>query len=368
MAGEQPTLAFVFGTRPEIIKCAPLIREAERRGVPFTLVHTGQHYSRELDDVFFEGLRLPVPDYELRVGSDTPGRQTGAMVSDLDPVVAEVNPDVVVVHGDTNSTLAGAITTCKLDPALAHVEAGLRSFDRSMPEEHNRVLTDHAADYLFAPTERARRQLAEEGIEEGVWVTGNTVVDAVRQHVDIAARDSDVLDRLDLTDREFVLLTTHRAENVDDETRFRDVLRGVAEAAAANDLDCVFPAHPRSVGRIREFHIDVPAPIRVVEPEDFLSFLLLEDRAAVVVTDSGGVQEEAAVLGTPCVTVRDNTERQETVEIGANRLAGTDPDAIVQSVAEAFAAPTDWEAPYGDGHAAERILDVLAREGGDGGE
>lgn len=368
MADEQPTLAFVFGTRPEIIKCAPLIREAERRGVPFTLVHTGQHYSRELDDVFFEGLRLPVPDYELRVGSDTPGRQTGAMVSDLDPVVAEVDPDVVVVHGDTNSTLAGAITTCKLDPALAHVEAGLRSFDRSMPEEHNRVLTDHAADYLFAPTERARRQLAEEGIEEGVWVTGNTVVDAVRQHVDIAARDSDVLDRLDLTDREFVLLTTHRAENVDDETRFRDVLRGVAEAAAANDLDCVFPAHPRSVGRIREFHIDVPAPIRVVEPEDFLSFLLLEDRAAVVVTDSGGVQEEAAVLGTPCVTVRDNTERQETVEIGANRLAGTDPDAIVQSVAEAFAAPTDWEAPYGDGHAAERILDVLAREGGDGGE
>ncbi|WP_178917288.1 non-hydrolyzing UDP-N-acetylglucosamine 2-epimerase [Natronomonas gomsonensis] len=359
MATEPPSLAFVFGTRPEIIKCAPLIREAERRGMPFTLVHTGQHYSRELDGVFFEGLGLPVPDYELRVGSDTPGRQTGAMVSELDPVVAEVAPDVVVVHGDTNSTLAGAITTCKLDPELAHVEAGLRSFDRSMPEEHNRVLTDHAADYLFAPTERARRQLAEEGIEAGVWVTGNTVVDAVRQHVDIAARDSDVLDRLGLADRGFLLLTTHRAENVDDETRFRNVLEGVATAAADNDLDCVFPAHPRSVGRIREFHIDVPAPIRVVEPEDFLSFLLLEDRAAAVVTDSGGVQEEAAVLGTPCVTVRDNTERQETVEIGANRLAGTDPDAIVQSVAEALSAPTDWEAPYGDGHAAERILDVL---------
>jgi len=363
MATEPPSLAFVFGTRPEIIKCAPLIREAERRGMPFTLVHTGQHYSRELDDVFFEGLGLPVPDYELRVGSDTPGRQTGSMVSALDPVVTDVDPDVVVVHGDTNSTLAGAITTCKLDPALAHVEAGLRSFDRSMPEEHNRVLTDHAADYLFAPTERARRQLADEGIEAGVWVTGNTVVDAVRQHADIAARESDVLDRLGLDDREFLLLTAHRAENVDDETRFRNVLEGVAAAAADNDLDCVFPAHPRSVGRIREFHIDVPAPIRVVDPEDFLSFLLLEDRAAVVVTDSGGVQEEAAVLGTPCVTVRDNTERQETVEIGANRLAGTDSEDIRQSVAEALSAPTNWEPPYGDGHAAERILDVLQEVG-----
>jgi UDP-N-acetylglucosamine 2-epimerase (non-hydrolysing) len=362
MTDEPPALAFVFGTRPEIIKCAPLIRGVKDRDIPFTLVHTGQHYSHDLDDVFFEGLDLPSPEYELDVGSETPGRQTGAMVSALDPVLTEVAPDAVVVHGDTNSTLAGAIATVKLAPELAHVEAGLRSFDRSMPEEHNRVLTDHAADYLFAPTESNRRHLADDGLTDGVHVTGNTVVDAVRQHREMAVGESDVLSRLGLTEGEFLLLTAHRAENVDDERRFRNIIDGVAAAVAAHDLDCVYPAHPRSVSRLEAFGIDVSDAIRVVEPVDFLSFLRLEDSAAVVVTDSGGVQEEAAVIGTPCVTVRDNTERQETLEIGANRLAGTDPDDIVRSVGDALSAPLGWEAPYGDGHAAERILDVLERE------
>jgi UDP-N-acetylglucosamine 2-epimerase (non-hydrolysing) len=355
------SLAFVFGTRPEIIKFAPLVREAERRDCPFTLVHTGQHYSPELDAVFFEQLDLPEPAHNLAVGSGGHGQQTGAMVSALEPLLESIAPDVVLVHGDTNSTLAGSVTTCKLDPKLAHVEAGLRSFDRRMSEEHNRVLSDHAADYLFAPTERAVGHLHDEGLTEGVHQTGNTIVDAVEGHIDIAARKSDALDRLGLEPGRFVLLTAHRAENVDDPDRLRDVLEGVARFATEADLDCVYPAHPRSARRIREFGIDVPDAVRVVDPLDFLDFLLLEDRAALVVTDSGGVQEESAILGTPCVTVRENTERQETVELGANRLAGTDPDDIV-AAARAMLGAEGWESPYGDGHTAERILDVLLGE------
>lgn len=364
MRNNPPTLAFVFGTRPEIIKCSPLIRLAERREIPFELVHTGQHYSRELDSVFFDQLELPEPAYNLRIGSGSAGRQTGSMIAELETVLSAENPDIVVVHGDTNSTLAGSITTCKLDAELAHVEAGLRSFDRTMSEEHNRVLSDHAADYLFAPTDRARDHLTAEGIETNVWVTGNTIVDAVTANRSLAAEKSDVLQRLDIDPGEYLLLTAHRAENVDDRERFANLLEGVARAAADSRLDCLYPAHPRSVARIRELGLEVPSSIRIVDPEDFLSFLRLEDEAAIVVTDSGGVQEEAAILRTPCVTVRDNTERQETVDIGANRLAGTDPDAIVRAVSEMLTVSTDWPTPYGDGTASERILDVLTEGNG----
>lgn len=363
MAGEDPALAFVFGTRPEFIKCAPLIRGAERRGIGFEVIHTGQHYSRELDEVFFEQLDLPEPTYNLEVGSGSPGHQTGSMIAAIEPVLSATDPEVVVVHGDTNSTLAGAVTTCKTESALAHVEAGLRSGDRSMPEEHNRVLTDHASDLLFAPTDRARDQLAAEGLEEGVWVTGNTIVDAVLEGRDLAAERSDALDRLELESGGYVLLTAHRGANVDDPDRFRSILEGVARAAREHDLECVYPAHPRSGVRLRTFGIEVPEPIRVVPPEDFLSFLALESEAALVVTDSGGVQEETAVLGTPCVTVRENTERQETIEIGSNRLAGADPDRIVAAAREMVGAG-GWEAPYGDGRAAGRILDVLEDHAG----
>lgn len=357
MTTEQ-SLAFVFGTRPEIIKFAPIIRTAQDRGCPFTLIHTGQHYSPELDRVFFDQLELPEPGHNLAVGSGGHGQQTGAMLTALEPLVDSVAPDVVLVHGDTNSTLAGSITTCKLAPELAHVEAGLRSFDRRMSEEHNRVMSDHAADYLFAPTERAVENLRAEGLTDGVHMTGNTIVDAVEGHIELAERKSDALDRLGVAPGEFVLLTAHRAENVDDPDRLRDILDGVARFAAGKGLPCLYPAHPRSARRIHEFGIEVPEAVRLIEPLDFLDFLLLEERAALVVTDSGGVQEEAAILGTPCVTVRENTERQETVEIGSNRLAGTDPDTIVEA-ATAMLDASGWESPYGDGRTAGRILDVL---------
>ncbi|MCY4732140.1 UDP-N-acetylglucosamine 2-epimerase (non-hydrolyzing) [Natronomonas gomsonensis] len=354
------TLSFVLGTRPEIIKLSPVIRACQRRDVPFSLIHTGQHYSDELDSVFFEQLDLPTPAYNLGVGSSSHGEQTGRMIAEIESVLEEEQPEVVLVQGDTNSVLAGTIAATKMDGiGVGHVEAGLRSFDREMPEEVNRRLADHAADYLFPPTETSRDQLLTEDLpEEWITVTGNTIVDAVEQNVEIAHERSDVLAELGVDGR-FGLLTAHRAENVDDRNRFVSLLDGVAEAAQEHELSVVYPIHPRAEKQVSEFGIDVPEEIQLVEPQDFLDFLVLEDRAEIVFTDSGGVQEETCILQTPCVTLRDNTERPETVEVGSNRIVGVQPDGIVEGVREMLAVEPDWENPFGDGKAGERILDAL---------
>jgi UDP-N-acetylglucosamine 2-epimerase (non-hydrolysing) len=357
------TVAFVLGTRPEIIKLTPLIRECERRDEPFSLVHTGQHYSDELDSVFFEQLELPQPDHQLGVGSKPHGAQTGAMIAEIERVLLDDPHEIVVVQGDTNSVLAGAIATSKLDARLGHVEAGLRSFDRDMPEEVNRKLADHAADYLFAPTERAEARLAEEGVpDERIYLTGNTVVDAAHANLELAERKSTALSDNDLSSGEFALLTVHRAENVDDPDRFGDVLKGVALAAADLDRPVLYPIHPRARESLREFDLEVPGAIELVEPLDYLDFLLLERHADVVFTDSGGVQEETCILGTPCITVRDSTERQETISVGANLLVGTEPALIRRGARTMAEHDGDWENPFGDGTAGERILDVLLAE------
>lgn len=354
------TLSFVLGTRPEIIKLSPVIRECKTRNIPFHIIHTGQHYSEGLDSVFFEQLELPTPEYNLGIGSSSHGEQTGQMIAEIESVLEEEQPDIVLVQGDTNSVLAGTIAATKMEGIeVGHVEAGLRSFDREMPEEVNRRLTDHAADYLFPPTETSKNQLLAEDLpEEWLTVTGNTIVDAVVQNVEIAHERSDVLAELGIDGR-FGLLTAHREENVDDRDRFVSLLDGVAEAAREHELSVVYPIHPRAEKRISEFEIDVPEEIQLVEPQDFLGFLVLEDRAEIVFTDSGGVQEETCILQTPCVTLRDNTERPETVEVGSNRIVGVQPDGIVVGVREMLAVDTDWENPFGDGKAAERILDAL---------
>ncbi|MFB6200957.1 MAG: non-hydrolyzing UDP-N-acetylglucosamine 2-epimerase [Halorhabdus sp.] len=353
-------LALVLGTRPEIIKLSPILRACETRDVQHTIIHTGQHYSEELDRLFFDQLNLDRPDYNLQVGSKSQGRQTGEMIADIEAVLLEEEFDMALVQGDTNSVLAGAIATSKLDIGLGHVEAGLRSGDRAMPEEINRILTDHAADYLFAPTDRAATTLRGEGIPDGrISVTGNTIVDAVRQHERLADEKSTVLTDLGLGPEEYVLLTLHRAGNVDEPKRFRDILRGVSQFAAGRDHPVVYPVHPRAKRRMGEFDLAVPDPVRIVPPQDFLDFLALENRAEVVFTDSGGVQEETCILGTPCVTVRDSTERPETLDVGSNELVGTDPEAIVTGGETMVEKPTDWENPFGDGRAAEQILDVV---------
>ncbi|SFR36591.1 non-hydrolyzing UDP-N-acetylglucosamine 2-epimerase [Halogeometricum limi] len=353
-------VAIVLGTRPEIIKCAPLIKACDRRGVDCLLVHTGQHYSEDLDQVFFDQLELPTPDYNLEVGSRSHGEQTGRMLEGIEDVLDEHVPDVVLVQGDTNSTLAGALAAAKSNIDVGHVEAGLRSFDREMPEETNRVVTDHISDYLFPPTEETKGYLERESVSGEIVVAGNTVVDSLYEYRDLATEKSQILSTLGLTEDDFYLLTAHRAENVDDRDSFAQLLDGVSRFAAQTDREVVYPIHPRAQSRLDEFGLTLPEEIRTVEPLDFLDFLRLEAAASLVFTDSGGVQEETCILGTPCVTLRYTTERPETAYVGANCLAGLDPDDVVEAASTMLGKHADWDVPFGDGHAAERILDTLA--------
>ena len=356
---DAPHVAVVLGTRPEIIKMAPVLAELEARDLPTTLVHTGQHYSEELDAVFFDQLSVREPDHQLGVGSASHGEQTAAIVEGVEDVLEAERPDAVLVHGDTNSTLGGALATAKMSPLLGHVEAGLRSYDRSMPEEVNRILTDHAAEFLFAPTEDNAAELAREGLESRTHVVGNTIVDAVYAFRERAAERSTILADLGLEPGAFDLLTAHRAENTDDHERFAGLLRGVSEWAARSGRPVVYPIHPRAEAVLDESGIEVPDGIRLVEPTDFLDFLRLESEAALVFTDSGGVQEETCILGTPCVTLRYNTERPETAFVGANCVAGVTPEEILEGAETMDGKSGDWAVPFGDGKAAERIVTLL---------
>jgi UDP-N-acetylglucosamine 2-epimerase (non-hydrolysing) len=354
------SVAFVLGTRPEVIKLAPVIRECRTRGVAPVLIHTGQHYSDSLNDVFFEQLGLPTPSYDLGVGSASHGTQTGEMIAEVESTLLDIDADVLLVQGDTNSVLAGAVAGSKLeDVTVAHVEAGLRSYETTMPEEVNRRLTDHAANILFPPTETARENLFEESVPaDHVRVTGNTVVDAVFDHVERAREQSDVHERYEAGD-DYALLTAHRAENVDDADRFASLLASVGHTAERRDLDVFYPVHPRAEAQIQSAGIDVPNQITLLDPLDFLDFLVFEDGAEIVFTDSGGIQEETCILGTPCVTLRDNTERPETVDVGANVVAGVEHDDVERATETMLSRSTDWENPFGDGTAAEQILDTL---------
>jgi UDP-N-acetylglucosamine 2-epimerase (non-hydrolysing) len=356
---EQSHIMLVLGTRPETIKLAPVIRELGRRNHPYTVVHTGQHYSESLDSVFFDRLDLPAPGYNLGVGSQSHARQTGEMMRRLDPIVETENPDFLLVQGDTNSALAGALVAAKQETQLGHLEAGLRSCDREMPEEINRILIDHAADYLFPPTETAKTVLAAENRTQHCFVTGNTIVDAIRQHEAMAAEKSTALEDFGLSPEGYALLTAHRAENVDDPNTFGNILQGVAGFATRTGLDCLYPIHPRARNQLEQ--VTVPETIRLVEPLDFLDFLHVERNAAIVFTDSGGVQEETCILQVPCVTVRDSTERPESVEVGANTVAGTQSTAITAAGLQMLDGPTEWSCPFGDGAAAKHILDILER-------
>ena len=353
-------LAIILGTRPEIIKMSPVIRECEQKNLDYFILHTGQHYSYEMDRVFFEQLELPKARYNLDVGSGNHGEQTGKIMSGIEKVLMEERPDAVLVQGDTNTVLAGALAASKLHIKVGHVEAGLRSYDRRMPEETNRVLADHCSDYLFSPTKKAKDILLGEGIpEDMIYVTGNTIVDAVRQNVKIAAERASILNELDIEPGNYLLTTAHRQENVDDRVRLTGILQGLESLAEEFDMPVIFPIHPRSRKRIQEFGISTNGSITLIDPVDFLSFLQLEKNAGLILTDSGGVQEESCILGVPCVTLRDNTERPETVEVGANMLAGTKPERIVECARKMSERERNWENPFGDGMAGERIRRIM---------
>ena len=350
----------VLGTRPEIIKMAPVIRGFGARDIPYRLIHTGQHYSPDLDKVFFDDLELPPPDFNLGVGSGTHAEETAGIMVGIEKTLKQDKPDTVLVLGDTNSTLGGALAAAKLHVPLGHIEAGLRSYDRRMPEEINRVLTDHCADLLFPPTPGAERVLLTEGISKvKIRMTGNTIVDAVKQNIAIAEKGSTLLEKLHLESRGYILATAHREENVDDRERLEGIIEGLGRLQKDLDIPVVYPMHPRTKNRLREFGISVPQEILVTRPLGYLDFLHLEAHARIVLSDSGGVQEETCILGIPCVTLRNNTERPETLDVGSNILAGTDPKRIVECAEKMLEVTPAWKNPFGDGRAAEHIIDAV---------
>jgi UDP-N-acetylglucosamine 2-epimerase (non-hydrolysing) len=349
----------VLGTRPEIVKMSPIVRELQRRGLEFDLVHTGQHYSFEMDRVFFRDLELPEPAINLEVGSGTHGAQTGKMLAGLEKFFQESKPNVVLVQGDTNTVLAGALAAVKLGIAVGHVEAGLRSFDRTMPEEINRVMADHVSDMLFAPTEVSARNLRAEGLPESrIYITGNTIVDAVRENLEISKGKGDALGALGLRKGGYILTTLHRQENVDSRERLANVLVGLEKVGRETGHDIIWPMHPRARKNLETFGLILPSNVRAITPLGFLEFLQLEGGAALALTDSGGVQEESCILGVPCVTLRDNTERPETVEVGANVVVGTDPSRIVEGVRSMLSRKGGWSCPLGERGAGGRIVSI----------
>lgn len=354
-------ICIILGTRPEIIKMSPIIRECEKRNFDYFILHTGQHYSYELDKKIFEELALPQPKYNLDVGSGSHAIQTGKIMAGVEKILIEEKPDIVLVQGDTNTVLAGALAAAKLHIKIGHVEAGLRSFDRNMPEEINRVIADHISDYLFIPTELARGHLIKEGIDENKIVpTGNTIVDSVFQNLEIAKEKVKILDELHLKQKNYFLVTSHRQENVDEKSKLKNILESLEIFAHEYSLPIIFPIHPRTKKMIEQFGFDLTG-IQAIAPLGFLEFLQLEANAKLVLTDSGGVQEETCILGVPCITLRENTERPETLAVKSNMLAGTNTNNILNSTRVMIANKNEWDNPFGDGKAGERIINTIEK-------
>jgi UDP-N-acetylglucosamine 2-epimerase (non-hydrolysing) len=352
-------LAIILGTRPEIIKLSSTIRECQKTNTPYFILHTGQHYSYNMDKVFFQQLGLPHAKYNLDVGSGSHGQQTGKMLAGIEGILQKEKPTVVLVQGDTNTVLAGALAASKLQIKVGHIEAGLRSNDRNMPEEINRKVADHIADYLFAPTPQTAQILLGEGISKNkVFMVGNTVVDAIQQNLEIAKTKTSIIQQLNVEPGEFMLATSHRQENVDSKTRFQGIIEGLQAVQRELDIPLIYPIHPRAKKMLNTFDIDT-SDLTLTEPQDYLSFLILESKAKLVLTDSGGVQEETCILNVPCITLRDNTERPETVAVGANILAGTNPKSILQATKTILSKPKAWSNPFGDGTTAKQIIQIL---------
>lgn len=354
-------IGVIVGTRPEIIKMAPIIKECIRLGRDYFVVHSGQHYSFDMDRIFFQQMQLPEPDYQLNVGSGSQAAQTAKILECVEKVISETRPDFVLVEGDTNTVLGSALAVAKLHINVGHVESGLRSHDRTMPEEINRILTDHCSDILFAPTEFNRKTLDNEGISpERIFVTGNTIVDSLCQNLNSSKNMSCIFDKFGLHQNDYFLVTLHRQENVDDIRRFGSILKALELLPEIFGLPVIYPAHPRSEKMLHQFGIKT-RNIKFLGPLDYFSFLNLEKNARLILTDSGGVQEEACILKVPCVTLRDNTERQETLEIGANILAGSKADKISKCVNIMLEKNRTWNNPFGDGKSSTRILEILTK-------
>lgn len=352
-------VASIVGARPQFIKAAVVSREL-RKHHQEVLIHTGQHYDENMSQLFFRELDIPEPEYNLGVGSGPQGAQTGKMLVRIERVLRKEKPDWVLVYGDTNSTLAGALAATKLHIPVAHVEAGLRSFNRKMPEEINRILVDHVSDSLFAPTETAMKNLEREGLAERAHLVGDVMEEALQYYLPIARTRSTILDRLHLEPKTYYLVTVHRAENTDIKKNLVNILQALVQL----DRPVVFPIHPRTRKMIKRFgleHVFDSQHIRFIDPVGYLEMLMLEENARVILTDSGGVQKEAYWFQVPCVTLREETEWAETVESGWNVLVGSDYEKIISAVFNASRITHHVSRIIlGSGEVARRIIvDVL---------
>lgn len=357
-------IGIIVGTRPEIIKMAPVIRECEDRQIPYFIIHSNQHYSKEMDSIFFDELNLPAPHYNLGVGSGLHSNQTGNILIKMEPILLEEKPDVVLVQGDTNTVLAGALTASKLNIKVGHIEAGLRSYDRTMPEETNRVMTDHISEYLFAVGPNQERILKSEGIGHNkIYTVGNTVSDSLFQHLEISAKTSTILTDLTLLKGEYFLVTAHRASNVDVASNLMELLHLFDEMHENYTGTIIWPIHPRTQSKLKEFDIEVPEYLQLISPVGYLDFIQLQKHAKLILTDSGGIQEEACLLGIPSLTLRENTERPEAVEVGASELVGRNAEKAVTAAKQWLSRDNySWENPFGDGHVARKIIDIIVND------
>jgi len=350
----------VLGARPQFVKAAPVSRALKAAGHDEFLVHTGQHYDQNMSRVFFDEMGLPEADLNLEVGSGPHGWQTAQMLTRLEKTMQEQQPDRVLVYGDTNSTVAGALAACKLLLPVAHVEAGLRSYNRTMPEEHNRVITDHCADQLFCPTSTAIDNLAREGITKGVHLVGDTMLDAVLEFGSIARRRSNILDKLEIKRGGYLLATLHRPYNTDIPENLESILDAFDEISEP----IVFPVHPRTRQRIDSLRGPVrpDGRLKMIEPVGYFDMLMLEQNARLILTDSGGMQKEAYFVGVPCITLRPETEWVETVAAGWNVLVGASREQIIKAVADQRWPTSTSPQLFGDGHAAGKIVACLTGE------
>lgn len=345
----------VVGARPQFIKAAPLSKKI-RENNSEKIIHTGQHYDDNMSEIFFQELDIPKPDYNLNVGSGSHGYQTGSMLIKIEEILVKEKPDIVLVYGDTNSTLAGALAASKMLIPVVHVESGLRSFNMIMPEEQNRILTDHISTYLFAPTNTALKNLENEGIKHNVYNVGDVMYDAILHFSGIARERSKTLEKLNLKKDEYILATIHRAENTNCIERLKNILDAFKESSQR----IVLPLHPRTKKYIENYGLMFSKNIEVIEPVGYLDMVMLELNCRKIVTDSGGVQKEAFFLAKPCITLRDETEWVETVENGWNVLAGANTDSIINLMRN-LEPKNDRVDYFGDGNAAGKIIDILVR-------
>jgi UDP-N-acetylglucosamine 2-epimerase (non-hydrolysing) len=347
----------IVGARPQFIKCASLSKEL-RKHHEEVLVHTGQHYDYGMSDVFFEELSIPQPDYNLKIGSNTQGKQTGEMILSIEQVLLKEEPNLVLVYGDTNSTLAGALAASKLNIKIAHVEAGLRSFDRQMPEEVNRVITDHVSTLLFPPTKIAAKNLEREGIVSGVHVVGDVMVDSILSNLEIARTKSTIIDDLNCQAGEYFVATIHRQSNTDNIENMTNIINTLERSKKK----VVFPLHPRTRNCLARKGLMEKMPLNIIttEPLGYLDMLRLMSSADKIITDSGGIQKEAYIMRIPCITVRDTTEWTETIEDGWNVLVGTDMVKLSQEL-EHFKPSGSISNRYGSGDACRKIAEIFDR-------